>query len=390
MIVTCVADADAVRARQRTRARRDPLAPARPSSTSMVSDGGRRPQLEVRGLAKTYGGTASRLLDARVGRADGRAGEFVALIGPSGCGKSTLFHILAGLEQPSAGEVLIDGRAPNAGSAPSPTCPSATGCCRGGARSRTSRSASSWRASRAREARDGPRRCSSASVSAASRRAWPWQLSGGMRQRAAFLRTVLLGKPAMLLDEPFGALDGITRAELQQWLLEVWSEVGSTVMLITHDVAEAVFLADRVYVMTPRPGTDRCGDRDRPAAAAHARARRSRRSSARTRRACASCCARRRGGGVLDTCPGARRALGRCRKQLQRANGRPKTAQVLVTPIRSSRARRPRSTPPALPVYNGRFAMQQAERLLWRAGFGPRRGQAAALAKPGCAVRCCR
>ena len=90
-------------------------------------------------------------------------------------------------------------------------------------------------------------------------RAWPWQLSGGMRQRAAFLRTVLLGRPAMLLDEPFGALDGITRAELQQWLLEVWSEVGSTVLLITHDVAEAVFLADRVYVMTPRPGRDRGG-----------------------------------------------------------------------------------------------------------------------------------
>ena len=74
------------------------------------------------------------------------------------------------------------------------------------------------------------------------------------QSRAAFLRTVLLGKPAMLLDEPFGALDGITRSELQQWLLEVWGEVGSTVALITHDVAEAVFLADRVYVMTPRPG----------------------------------------------------------------------------------------------------------------------------------------
>jgi ABC-type nitrate/sulfonate/bicarbonate transport system ATPase subunit len=84
--------------------------------------------------------------------------------------------------------------------------------------------------------------------------AWPWQLSGGMRSRAAFLRTILLGRPGLLLDEPFGALDGITRSELQQWLLEVWSEVGSTVALITHDVAEAVFLADRVYVMTPRPG----------------------------------------------------------------------------------------------------------------------------------------
>lgn len=75
-----------------------------------------------------------------------------------------------------------------------------------------------------------------------------------MRQRAAFLRTVLMGKPAMLLDEPFGALDGITRSDLQQWLLDVWEDVGSTVLLITHDVAEAVFLADRVYVISPRPG----------------------------------------------------------------------------------------------------------------------------------------
>ena len=75
-----------------------------------------------------------------------------------------------------------------------------------------------------------------------------------MRHRAAFLRTVLLAKPAMLLDEPFGALDGITRSDLQHWLSEVWEEVGSTVILITHDVAEAVYLADRVYVLSPRPG----------------------------------------------------------------------------------------------------------------------------------------
>ena len=86
------------------------------------------------------------------------------------------------------------------------------------------------------------------------RRAWPWQLSGGMRHRAAFLRTVLMGKPAMLLDEPFGSLDGITRSFAQQWLLQVWEEVRSTVVLITHDVSEAVFLADRVYLMSPRPG----------------------------------------------------------------------------------------------------------------------------------------
>jgi ABC-type nitrate/sulfonate/bicarbonate transport system ATPase subunit len=83
---------------------------------------------------------------------------------------------------------------------------------------------------------------------------YPRELSGGMRQRAAFLRTVLLQKPVMLLDEPFGALDSITRSDMQQWLLDVWQEVGTTVLFITHDVSEAVFLSDRVYVMSPRPG----------------------------------------------------------------------------------------------------------------------------------------
>ncbi len=75
-----------------------------------------------------------------------------------------------------------------------------------------------------------------------------------MRQRAAFLRTVLLGRPAMLLDEPFGALDSLTRGDMQQWLLDVWSDLRTTVVFVTHDVAEAVYLSDRVYVMAPRPG----------------------------------------------------------------------------------------------------------------------------------------
>ncbi len=126
------------------------------------------------------------------------------------------------------------------------------------------------------------------------RRSWSWQLSGGMRHRAAFLRTVLMGKPAMLLDEPFGSLDGITRSFAQQWLLQVWEEVRSTVVLITHDVSEAVFLADRVYLMSPRPGRiSQIFEIDLPRPRARSSCRRRRRSP-RTSLGYAPPCARRR------------------------------------------------------------------------------------------------
>jgi ABC-type nitrate/sulfonate/bicarbonate transport system ATPase subunit len=87
---------------------------------------------------------------------------------------------------------------------------------------------------------------------------YPSALSGGMRQRAALLRTWLMGRSTLLLDEPFGALDALTRKELQSWLLRVWKEFERTVMFITHDVEEAVYLADRVIVLSARPGVIKC------------------------------------------------------------------------------------------------------------------------------------
>ncbi len=228
------------------------MAPARERYGDAMSAGAR---LELRDLRKRFSqadGSALTVLDGVDLTAE--PGEFVAVIGPSGCGKSTIFHILAGLEDASDGAVLIDGV----------QTPKRLGVC---AFMPQRDGLLPWRrvidnATIGLELAGVPRaQARERALPLLERfglgefaRAWPWQLSGGMRQRAAFLRTVLMGKPAMLLDEPFGALDGITRGDLQQWLLDVWDEVGSTVVLITHDVPEAVFLADRVYVMSPRPG----------------------------------------------------------------------------------------------------------------------------------------
>ena len=214
-----------------------------------------RARLELRGVRKRFDdgpGLPVHALDGVDLVAE--PGELIALIGPSGCGKSTLFQIMAGLEQPTSGEVLIDDerRADRLGlCAFMPqrdvllpwrrTIDNVTiGLELAGVDRRDARARAEPLLERFGLGEFG--------------RAWPWQLSGGMRHRAAFLRTVLLGKPAMLLDEPFGSLDGITRSFAQQWLLDVWQEVRSTVCVITHDVSEAVFLADRVYVMSPRPG----------------------------------------------------------------------------------------------------------------------------------------
>jgi ABC-type nitrate/sulfonate/bicarbonate transport system ATPase subunit len=184
-----------------------------------------------------------------------RPGEVLGVVGPSGCGKSTLLELVAGLQEPDAGKVSVGGHAD----------------------SDERRRATSlmpqrdlllpWRdalgnAALALEAQ-GVRGARARDTAAPYFERFgldqfehtrPAALSGGMRQRVAFIRTLLPGRPVLLLDEPFAALDAITRTEMQQWLANALATEPRTVLLVTHDVEEALFLSDRVAVLSPRPG----------------------------------------------------------------------------------------------------------------------------------------
>jgi NitT/TauT family transport system ATP-binding protein len=174
-------------------------------------------------------------------------GEIVAVVGPSGCGKTTLLELICGLQTPDAGEVVC---------APAVLMPQRdlllpwlsaidnAGLAlrvRGASRAQARANAAPWLE---RFGLNG------------FERARPAELSGGMRQRVSFLRSLLAGKPVLALDEPFASLDAITRAEMQGWLSQVLASEPRTVVLVTHDVEEAVVLADRVVVMSARPGRD--------------------------------------------------------------------------------------------------------------------------------------
>lgn len=182
------------------------------------------------------------------------AGEFVALVGPSGCGKTSLLAILAGLQSPTSGSVALrgDALAPRLGHiAYMPQRDlllpwlTALGNAMAGLRVQGVPRAEAQRRARALFAEFGL---------AGFERAYPFTLSGGMRQRVAFARTALVARDVMLLDEPFGALDALTRASLQRWLGELWGRLATSCLLVTHDIEEALLLADRIYVLSARPG----------------------------------------------------------------------------------------------------------------------------------------
>ena len=181
--------------------------------------------------------------------------EVLGIVGPSGCGKSTLLELIAGLQEPGSGSVAVDGQLARA--------------------RRLARCAympqrdlllpwmtaidNAALALRNRGARRGEARRAAAPLFerfglAGFERSHPQELSGGMRQRVAFLRTLIAGKPVLLLDEPFASLDAITRGEMQAWLGSALAADPRTVIFVTHDVEEALYLSDRVAVLSARPG----------------------------------------------------------------------------------------------------------------------------------------
>lgn len=224
--------------------------------TTVAGDDRAGSALAVRHISATYaenGVVLQALADVTF---DVQPGEFVALIGPSGSGKSTLLDIVAGLLDPDDGEILLDGE----------SLPAAR---------RLGRSAFMhqrdlllpWRravdnAAISLQIQGEPRHMARAKAAdwfeqfglSGFEHSYPAQLSGGMRQRVAFVRTMLGGQRLILLDEPFGSLDSLTRTAARDWLAGALAVDRRSVLLVTHDVDEAIYLADRILVFSPRPG----------------------------------------------------------------------------------------------------------------------------------------
>lgn len=206
-------------------------------------------EIEVRGVEKRFDGGVQALAEVNLKIP---SGQFLCILGPSGCGKSTLLYTIAGLETPTKGEVFADGK-PIQGTDPSRLLMfqdaalfpwlTVQGNVEFGIRGLP-------RAERAAQARKWLEMVKLQEFA----NKWAHQLSGGMRQRVALARALAVKPAALLLDEPFGALDAITRDLLHVELQEIWSKTKKTIIFVTHNVREAVVLGDRVVVMSARPG----------------------------------------------------------------------------------------------------------------------------------------
>jgi len=215
--------------------------------------------LEVKKLVKTYAtkaekkgkGVSTLVLDEI--SLSVKEGEFVSIVGPSGCGKSTLFNLISGIENPDQGQILLRGKeiAGERGHVSYmlqkdlllPWRTVLDNCILGLELQGYSRE----------ECRSKAQALLEEFGLALYSKSYPQTLSGGMRQRVAFLRTMLANKDVLLLDEPFGSLDAYTKSEMHEWLMSVWNKYRSTILFITHDIEEALFLSDRIYVLSSQP-----------------------------------------------------------------------------------------------------------------------------------------
>jgi NitT/TauT family transport system ATP-binding protein len=216
------------------------------------------PILEVENLSKSYrqAGGESTLAIENISFTAG-AGEFVSLVGPSGCGKTTLLMCIAGLMAPSAGRVALKGAEVDG---PPPDLVLVF--------QEYNKSLFAWRTVLGNvlfglEAKGRPPFDAEAKGHWLIRlvglegfeRHYPWELSGGMQQRVAIARALAYEPEVLLMDEPFGSVDAMTRLELEDGLLKLWKELGTTILFVTHDIEEAIYLSDRIYVLGRRPST---------------------------------------------------------------------------------------------------------------------------------------
>lgn len=210
--------------------------------------------ISINGINRTYtdanGSEIEALQDINI---EIKPGEFLSLIGPSGCGKTTLLRLIAGLDQAQSGYIYLDGEKI-----------SGTHYERGYVFQHANlfpweniqnNIAAGLKARKIyKEKKEDVAHFIELSGLKGFEKSYPHQLSGGMAQRASLARALINDPKVLLLDEPLGALDSFTRFDLQDKLLELWNERGTTTVLVTHDVDEAVYLSDRIVIMTPRPG----------------------------------------------------------------------------------------------------------------------------------------
>jgi len=217
------------------------------------------PHLEIVNVSKSYMRRNGEPVKALSGVSLSlEKGEFVSIVGPSGCGKTTLFDIIAGLTQPDSGAIFVNGHDRTGQTGYVSYMPQEDLLLPWRTTLENAMLAPELNRSAVQETRIEARRLIDLFGLSGFEDSYPFELSGGMRQRVALLRTVMCRKDIMLLDEPFGALDAITRHQMQAWLRLVWERLRTTVLFVTHDVEEAIYLSDRVYVMSPRPGRIVC------------------------------------------------------------------------------------------------------------------------------------